>query len=81
MIQFKGYDFELVNSTFKDAYASTNGGAILVKYFPRDGSDSGNVATAPFLFQDVISLIFPVEMTVEQCILTLIQDHNLFLKQ
>ena len=40
MIQFKRYDFELVNSTFKNAYASTSGGAILVKYFPRDGSDS-----------------------------------------
>ena len=49
MIQFKGYDFELVNSTFKNAHASTSGGAILAKYFAKDGIDGGHVATAPFL--------------------------------
>ena len=49
MIQFKGYDFELVNSTFKNAHASTSGGAILAKYFAKEGSEGGYVATAPFL--------------------------------
>ena len=56
MIEYKGDRFELVNSRFINAYSTLSGGAILAKYFPRTGINTGsdNIAADPILIKDCI---------------------------
>ena len=51
MINYKGDRFELINTTFINAY-SISGGAILAKYFPIESSNRTPIPTEPILIKD-----------------------------